>query len=127
MRYLQAKHQKLVDEELERVSRANAKNDVEAFVFAAREKLTSDGMDQVSIEEAREEISTKLSAAEDWLWEDGDNVEVQVYKEKLTELKGLVADIFYRFVQLTDRPLAITSFKEAIADARKRVTDWIAR
>ena len=117
----------MVDEELERVARANAKNDVEAFVFTAREKLTSDGMEEISTEEAREEISAKLSAAEDWLWEDGDNVEVSVYKEKLTELKGLVADVFYRFNQLSTRPAAITAFKEAIADARKRVTDWIAR
>merc|ERR1711908_144923 len=74
----QARHKKMVDDENERVARADAKNSVEAFIFAAREKLGADGMETVSAEEDREKISTKLTEAEDWLWEDGDNVEVKV-------------------------------------------------
>merc|ERR1711988_695972 len=108
-------------------ARANAKNDVEAFIFGAREKLDAEGVDTISSEEEREGISANLTTAEDWLWEDGDNVEVKVYKAKRSELKGMVEDLFYRYEQLTARPTAISNFKEAIEDARNRVADWVAR
>jgi len=123
----QARHLKLVDEEADRVARANAKNDVEAFIFTAREKMDGEGFDQISTEEEREGVSSKLTDAEDWLWEDGDNVEPKIYIEKTLELKALVADMFYRYNQLTARPAAVENFKAAIADARKRVGDWVTR
>jgi len=123
----QERHLNFTAEENERAGRADAKNDVEAFIFGAREKLSQDGMDTVSTEEQRSEISSLLEKAEDWLWEEGDNVETSVYKDKKKELQKVVGDVFYRFSEIERRESAISHFKSVITDARTRVTDWETR
>jgi len=124
---VQERHKKFLIEEKEKADKANAKNEVEAFIFSTREKLNQDGIDTVSTEDERSKITTSLEDAENWLWEDGDDVEVKVYKEKKGELLTLVKDVLYRHEEIEKRKSAMDHFNAVIKDARTRVVDWVAR
>jgi len=60
--------------------KADAKNDLETYIYDIKEKLWDDELEKVSTEEQREEAREALSAAADWLEDEGIDVSVQEYK-----------------------------------------------
>lgn len=112
------RHLNLTAEEKERTAKVNAKNELEAWIFAARQKLGEDNMEQVSTEDERSTISKLLEDGEDWLWEDGEDVATKVYNSKKTEMRESVQDVFYRYDQLEQRASAIKLFNAVVVDAR---------
>jgi hypothetical protein len=63
--------------------KADAKNDLETYIYDAKEKLWDDELEKVSTEEQREEARDALSAAAEWLENEGVDVGVQEYKYAL--------------------------------------------
>lgn len=69
-----------------------AKNGLEAYVYSMRNRLHADLADFIS-DAARSEFSSALDKMEDWLYDEGEDVERQVYLEKLSELKKVCAQL----------------------------------
>ena len=67
------------------IDTANARNDLESFIFDSRNRIYDDKkIEKVSTEDERENILKILSETEDWIF-DVEKESVGVYKKKLTE------------------------------------------
>lgn len=60
--------------------RADAKNDLESYIYATKEHLYDEELEKVSTPEQREEALEALSAAADWLDEEGLDVSAREYR-----------------------------------------------
>jgi len=79
-----------------------AKNGLEAYVYSMRNRLHADLADFIS-DAARSEFSSALDKMEDWLYDEGEDVERQVYLEKLSELKKTGDPVAERFIESSSR------------------------
>ncbi|KAF7656509.1 hypothetical protein LDENG_00040020 [Lucifuga dentata] len=86
----------LTDRDLAKQEREKTLNSLEAFIFETQDKLYQDDYQQVVSEEEKEQISTKLSEASAWMDEDGYTATTKELREKLSELKKLCKDMFFR-------------------------------
>ena len=90
---------------------ANAKNALEAYVYALRNRLYGDLQDYVK-EADREALSARLSATEDWLYDEGEDEKKSVYVAKLRELEGLGGPIEARLEADKGRGPAAAALRE---------------
>ena len=75
---------------------AQARNDLESFIYEMKEKLWEEAYEAVTTEESREELRAELSEVGDWLYEDGYDASRREYKDRLSELIGKTRDIVSR-------------------------------
>ncbi|XP_043935379.1 hypoxia up-regulated protein 1 [Protopterus annectens] len=92
----QKKLQDLADRDHERNEREKAANTLETFIFETKDKLYQEEYQLVSTEQEREEISEKLGQVSDWYDEDGYAASTKDLKEKLSELKKLCKNLFFK-------------------------------
>ncbi|KAM8834939.1 hypoxia up-regulated protein 1 [Synchiropus picturatus] len=92
----QKKLQDLTDRDLAKHEREKMLNSLEAFIFETQDKLYQDEYSVVVTEEEKEAISSKLREASEWMDEDGYSATTKQLKEKLTKLKSLCKDMFFR-------------------------------
>jgi hypoxia up-regulated 1 len=94
---------------------AQAKNDLESFVYATRSRMSDEDVGEVSNEEQREAVKAKLMEAEDWLY-DTDDVEGAPKKfiNRLADLQELSDPIFFRVKQVTARVKAVNKFNDLV-------------
>ncbi|XP_053703012.1 hypoxia up-regulated protein 1 isoform X2 [Synchiropus splendidus] len=92
----QKKLQDLTDRDLAKHEREKMLNSLEAFIFETQDKLYQDEYSLVVTEEEKEAISAKLREASEWMDEDGYSATTKQLKEKLTKLKSLCKDMFFR-------------------------------
>ncbi|XP_028276515.1 hypoxia up-regulated protein 1 isoform X2 [Parambassis ranga] len=90
------KLQDLTDRDLAKQEREKTLNSLEAFIFETQDKLYQDDYQQVVTEEEKEQISTKLREASEWMDEDGYAATTKQLREKLSQLKSLCKDMFFR-------------------------------
>ncbi|XP_061596223.1 hypoxia up-regulated protein 1 isoform X2 [Cololabis saira] len=90
------KLQDLTDRDLAKQEREKMLNSLEAFIFETQDKLYQDDYQQVVTAEEKEQISAKLSEASEWMDEDGYSATTKQLKEKLSHLKTLCKDMFFR-------------------------------
>ncbi|NXJ99623.1 HYOU1 protein, partial [Corythaixoides concolor] len=90
------KLQDLTARDLEKQEREKSANSLESFIFETQDKLYQEEYQFVSTEEQREEISRKLSEASTWMEEEGYAAATKELKEKLSELKKLCRNLFFR-------------------------------
>ncbi|NWW95833.1 HYOU1 protein, partial [Rhynochetos jubatus] len=90
------KLQDLTIRDLEKQEREKSANSLESFIFETQDKLYQEEYQFVSTEEQREEISRKLSEASSWMEEEGYAAATKELKEKLSELKKLCRNLFFR-------------------------------
>uniref|UniRef100_A0A7N6BS34 Hypoxia up-regulated protein 1 n=1 Tax=Anabas testudineus TaxID=64144 RepID=A0A7N6BS34_ANATE len=90
------KLQDLTDRDLAKQEREKNLNSLEAFIFETQDKLYQEDYELVLKEEEKEQISTKLREASEWMDEDGYSATTKQLKEKLSELKSLCKDMFFR-------------------------------
>ncbi|KAM9788994.1 hypoxia up-regulated protein 1 [Neosynchiropus ocellatus] len=92
----QKKLQDLTDRDLAKHEREKMLNSLEAFIFETQDKLYQDEYAVVVTEEEKEAISAKLREASEWMDEDGYSATTKQLKEKLSKLKSLCKDMFFR-------------------------------
>ncbi|KAM9255766.1 LOW QUALITY PROTEIN: hypoxia up-regulated protein 1 [Cariama cristata] len=90
------KLQDLTVRDLEKQEREKSANSLESFIFETQDKLYQEEYQFVSTEEQREEISRKLSEASSWMEEEGYAATTKELKDKLSELKKLCRNVFFR-------------------------------
>ncbi|KFV78822.1 Hypoxia up-regulated protein 1, partial [Struthio camelus australis] len=90
------KLQDLTVRDLEKQEREKSANSLESFIFETQDKLYQEEYQLVSTEEQREEISRKLSEASNWMEEEGFAAATKELKDKLSELKKLCRNLFFR-------------------------------
>ncbi|KAM4544727.1 hypoxia up-regulated protein 1 [Odontesthes bonariensis] len=92
----QQKLQDLTDRDLAKQEREKTLNSLEAFIFETQDKLYQEDYQQVVTEEDKEQISAKLSEASEWMDEEGYAATTKQLREKLSQLKSLCKDMFFR-------------------------------
>ena len=86
---------------------ADARNDLESYIFESRNRLYDDkNVEKVSTETEREEFRAVLTEAEDWIW-DQEEETAGIFKSKIRELKKIGGAIFMRADEIDARPQAI--------------------
>jgi len=105
--------------EIRKREKADAKNDLETYIYNTKEKMWDEELEKVSTEEQREEVREALSTAADWLETDGTDVSTKEYVDKKKELEKLANPIFERQEELTKRPLQVAMLSYLITNSRK--------
>ncbi|KAM6983533.1 hypoxia up-regulated protein 1 [Tautogolabrus adspersus] len=90
------KLQDLTNRDLAKHEREKTLNSLEAFIFETQDKLYQDDYQLVVSEEEKEQISGKLSEASEWMDEEGYTATTKQLREKLSQLKSLCKDMFFR-------------------------------
>ncbi|KAM6911153.1 hypoxia up-regulated protein 1 [Lycodopsis pacificus] len=90
------KLQDLTDRDLAKQEREKSLNSLEAFIFETQDKLYQEDYQLVVSEEDKEQLSSKLSEASEWMDEDGYAATTKQLREKLSQLKSLCKDMFFR-------------------------------
>uniref|UniRef100_A0A1A7WFL1 Hypoxia up-regulated protein 1 n=1 Tax=Iconisemion striatum TaxID=60296 RepID=A0A1A7WFL1_9TELE len=90
------KLQDLTDRDLAKQEREKMLNSLEAFIFETQDKLYQEDYQQVVTEEETEHISVKLREASEWMDEDGYAATTKQLKDKLSQLRNLCKDMFFR-------------------------------
>ncbi|KAG7224627.1 hypothetical protein INR49_011380 [Caranx melampygus] len=90
------KLQDLTDRDLAKQEREKTLNSLEAFIFETQDKLYQDDYQLVVSEEEKEQISAKLTEASEWMDEDGYTATTKQLRERLSQLKSLCKDMFFR-------------------------------
>uniref|UniRef100_A0A671VBD9 Hypoxia up-regulated protein 1 n=1 Tax=Sparus aurata TaxID=8175 RepID=A0A671VBD9_SPAAU len=88
--------QDLTDRDLAKQEREKTLNSLEAFIFETQDKLYQEDYQLVVSEEEQEQISTKLKEVSEWMDEDGYGATTKQLREKLSQLKSLCKDMFFR-------------------------------
>ncbi|RVE63495.1 hypothetical protein OJAV_G00136900 [Oryzias javanicus] len=86
----------LTNRDLAKQEREKSLNNLEAFIFETQDKLYQDDYTQVVSDQEKEQISAKLSEASEWMDEEGYAATTKQLKEKLSQLKSLCKDMFFR-------------------------------
>ncbi|XP_077360542.1 hypoxia up-regulated protein 1 isoform X2 [Festucalex cinctus] len=86
----------LTERDLAKQEREKMLNTLEAFIFETQDKLYQEDYRLVVTDEWREEISSKLNEASAWMDDDGYAAATAQLKEKLSQLKNMCKDMFFR-------------------------------
>ncbi|XP_037605415.1 hypoxia up-regulated protein 1 isoform X2 [Sebastes umbrosus] len=106
------KLQDLTDRDLAKHEREKSLNSLEAFIFETQDKLYQDDYQLVVSEEEKEQIAAKLREASEWMDEEGYTATTKQLREKLSQLKSLCKDMFFRVEERRkwpDRLVALNS------------------
>ncbi|XP_019941425.1 hypoxia up-regulated protein 1 [Paralichthys olivaceus] len=90
------KLQDLTDRDLAKQEREKTLNSLEAFIFETQDKMYQEEYQLVVSEEEKEQISAKLTEASEWMDEDGYTASTKQLREKLSQLRSLCKDMFFR-------------------------------
>ncbi|XP_051895796.1 hypoxia up-regulated protein 1 [Pristis pectinata] len=90
------KLQDLTDRDLQKQEHEKAANSLEAFIFETQDKLYQEEYQLVSTQDERDQISARLSEASNWLDEDGYTATTKELKTKLSELRKLCKELFFK-------------------------------
>ncbi|XP_061606984.1 hypoxia up-regulated protein 1 isoform X2 [Phyllopteryx taeniolatus] len=86
----------LTDRDLAKQEREKMLNSLEAFIFETQDKLYQEDYQLVVTEEEREQISSTLNEASVWMDDDGYSATTNQLKEKLSQLKHMCKDMFFK-------------------------------
>jgi hypothetical protein len=104
----------LKEKEREKRKRASALNSLETFIFDTKDKLTQEEFIKCSTSEERDAISAKLDEADVWMGDSDDSVETKLFVDKLSELKAVSKNVFYRLKERKLRPQRLDELKEVL-------------
>lgn len=90
------KLQDLTERDSAKHEREKTLNNLEAFIFETQDKLYQDEYQLVVSEEDKEKISTKLREASEWMDEEGYSATTKQLRERISQLKSLCKDMFFR-------------------------------
>lgn len=104
--------QMIMQDKLEK-ERADAKNNVEEYVYEMRNKLSGD-LAQFMKEEDKGSFLLTLEDTENWLYEDGEDQQKQVYVDRLASLKKTGQPVVDRYKEALERPAAFEGLGQTI-------------
>lgn len=118
--------EKLAEREREKRATEEAKNSLEAFIYATKDKLEQqeETIKKVTTPKERNSFGTMLNEAEDWLYSDGENAKTLEFQQKLGEVSGVWSGISLRMSELTAWPKAVEEAKKYITSARQTLDLW---
>jgi heat shock protein 4 len=99
-----------------------AKNGLEAYIFATRSAL-ADAWHAYASDAERDALSKALEAAEDWLYEEGEDTTRAAYAGKLAELHALGDRVAARADAATAGPAAAAELRAACAAIKAALGD----
>jgi len=109
---IKMKLQAIKEKEKEKRKRAASINSLETFIFDTRDKLSQDEFVKCSTDEEREKIKAKIDEADAWLSEADDKIETKAFVDKLTDLKAVCKDTFFRINEKRLRPKKLDELKD---------------
>ncbi|CAM6106158.1 unnamed protein product [Calypogeia fissa] len=120
-----ARLKKLELKNAEKRKTAEAKNSLEAYIYATKDKLDSvENIETVSTEKQRDALREELSEGEDWLYMDGENASAEEFQKKLAALQKSGEEIFSRLTELEARPVAVQAARTYLASVDETLVGW---
>lgn len=108
------KLQDLTDRDLAKHEREKTLNSLEAFIFETQDKLYQEDYQLVVSEEEQEQISAKLKEASEWMDEEGYSATTKELRGKLSELKSLCKNMFFRVEERRKWPERLASLDSVL-------------
>lgn len=81
--------------DIEAVDAANAKNELETFVYSTRNNIYG-AWNDFATDDEKSALSSTCQTTEDWIYDEGEDVATPVYKAKLADLKKLTDPVDLR-------------------------------
>ncbi|KAK6168417.1 hypothetical protein SNE40_020956 [Patella caerulea] len=119
---IEKENQLIMQDKLEK-ERLDSKNAVEEYVYDMRDKISGQ-YEQYAKEDDRNTLTLRLEDTENWLYEDGEDVNKQVYIDKLKEIKNLGDPIVHRYQEAQVRPAVFEELAKTIFHYRKFLDAW---
>merc|ERR1711988_1363224 len=114
-------------EDRQRKAKEAALNELEGYVYKVKNRLMDDEaeLSKVSTEEQRTSLSELASATSEWIDDEaGQDTDLTIYKEKLTDIRTPAEAMFKRYSELTDRSAAILKAREQLIGVKTTVGKW---
>lgn len=108
------KLQDLTDRDLAKQEREKTLNNLEAFIFETQDKMYQEEYQLVVSEEEQEKISAKLRDASEWMDEEGYSATTKELRGKLSELKSMCKDMFFRVDERRKWPERLASLESML-------------
>ncbi|XP_058483696.1 hypoxia up-regulated protein 1 [Solea solea] len=108
------KLQDLTDRDLAKHEREKALNTLEAFIFETQDKLYQDDYQVVVSEEEKEKISDTLREASEWMDEEGYTATTKQLRERLSQLRSLCKDMFFRVEERAKMPERLAALESML-------------
>ncbi|XP_017294436.1 hypoxia up-regulated protein 1, partial [Kryptolebias marmoratus] len=108
------KLQDLTDRDLAKQEREKVLNSLEAFIFETQDKLYQEDYQQVVTEEQKEQMSASLREVSEWMDEEGYAATTKQLREKLSQLKNLCKDMFFRVEERRKWPERIAALNNLL-------------
>jgi heat shock protein 4 len=102
---------------------ADARNDLETYIYAMRDKLEGSLKDYCD-STTNSDLVSAMNKTEDWLYNDGFDATKLEYVQKLNELRGIGDAIESRLKEFTNRPAAIEALRKQIELCRSFVSTY---
>lgn len=93
--------------EREKLRRENAVNALESHVIEAQERLDREEYASCASEAEKEDILKVSGEISEWIYEDGIDADVEVFEQKLDELKKKTNEVYARHWEHEERPEAL--------------------
>lgn len=100
--------------DVSRRQREEALNQLEGYTYKVRDLLDGESFIAMSSAEERETLEKKATEASEWLYGDGAEASKEELKDKLKELKGIVAPIEKRIDEAAKRPESIAALRDVL-------------
>ncbi|CAL9686034.1 unnamed protein product [Knipowitschia caucasica] len=99
----------LTDRDLAKQEREKTLNTLEAFIFETQDKMYQEEYQLVVSAEEQEEIVSRLKEASEWMDDDGYSATTKELRVKLSELKSLCKNMFFRVEERRKWPERLAS------------------
>ena len=121
-----AKLMELARKDNERMMLEEVRNNYESYIYLIRNKLIDqeDEISAVTTQDQRDELSKSAEEAEDWMYDEGYDASLEVYTQKLVELKAPAEKVFFRVAEVPARENAIASLKKKLKKVGDLMTKW---
>lgn len=96
----------------------SVRNELESFIIDAQQNMDDEEYTGCAREEEIENIRKLCTETSDWIYEDGENVDAEVYEEKLTKLRDVVNPVYSRQWEHRERPDALKAFDSLVGNAK---------
>jgi len=122
----QSKLAELDRQDKERQQLEEARNKYESYIYHIKNKLIDDEekIVPVTTEEQRESLLNSAAEAEDWMYDEGYGAGLATYQEKYEELSAPAEKIFFRALEATARPEAVTALKTKLGKVKDLMVKW---
>ena len=110
----------------ERMMLEEVRNNYESYIYLIRNKLIDqeDEISAVTTQEQRDELSKSAEEAEDWMYDDGYDASLEVYTQKLGELKAPAEKVFFRVAEVPARKNAIAALQKKLKKVGDLMKKW---